>query len=622
MKLVVLSPSSLPEELLAGLGHLCESEGFAVGEGGIAVTARRAGRFAFRLEENSLEVEYRVPAEFFRALSYLKQPSRQPLAWKQQPAFAEVGAMLDCSRNAVLTPDTVKLMLRKMALMGMSVAMMYTEDTYEIPQQPYFGYLRGRYTQQQLRELDRYAADLGIELIPCIQTLAHLERALHWPQNDPDLRDTEDCLMVGEEKVYAYIEQMFQAVRACFHTRRIHIGMDEAWSLGLGNFRFKNGIVPAWELMNRHLSRVAALAQKYNFAPMIWSDMYLRAASPTGGYYDVPDQLPQPVLDAALPDVPLVYWDYYHMDRASYRKLFDVHEQFGAPVLFAGGLWSWVGPVPAVEKMRSASLPGLEEARDHHISTVLATAWGDNGAECPLPAILYGLQLYAEFTYTGDTSPSALASRFESCVGEPCEAFSRLGEFDLPALFAPVSDDPVNFSKFLLYQDPLLPLFQADCEGLALSGRYESLQRLYHGFTSQEPRFEAMYRFYEQLAGLLALKVQWFLQAPAARCQSPQAAQMAALAHACARQCESCRAAWGRLWEAVNKPFGYEVIDLRMAGLTGRFRTAEVQMQRLHQGEIDEIETLACPKLRCLTNADGKFRGCYSWGECISACRI
>ena len=86
------------------------------------------------------------------------------------------------------------------------------------------------------------------------------------------------------------------------------------------------------------------------------------------------------------------------MDRASYRKLFDVHEQFGAPVLFAGGLWSWVGPVPAVEKMRSASLPGLEEARDHHISTVLATAWGDNGAECPLPAILYGLQLYAEFT--------------------------------------------------------------------------------------------------------------------------------------------------------------------------------------------------------------------------------
>ena len=37
MKLVVLSPSSLPEELLAGLGHLCESEGFAVGAGPAAL---------------------------------------------------------------------------------------------------------------------------------------------------------------------------------------------------------------------------------------------------------------------------------------------------------------------------------------------------------------------------------------------------------------------------------------------------------------------------------------------------------------------------------------------------------------------------------------------------------
>lgn len=103
-------------------------------------------------------------------------------------------------------------MLRKMALMGMSVAMLYTEDTYEIPQQPYFGYLRGRYTQQQLRELDRYAADLGIELIPCIQTLAHLERALHWPQNDPDLRDTEDCLMVGRKR---YMPTSSRCSRLC-----------------------------------------------------------------------------------------------------------------------------------------------------------------------------------------------------------------------------------------------------------------------------------------------------------------------------------------------------------------------------------------------------------------------
>lgn len=41
--------------------------------------------------------------------------------------------MFDTSRNAVLRPDTLRSFLRKMALMGMNLGMMYTEDTYEVP---------------------------------------------------------------------------------------------------------------------------------------------------------------------------------------------------------------------------------------------------------------------------------------------------------------------------------------------------------------------------------------------------------------------------------------------------------------------------------------------------------
>ena len=85
--------------------------------------------------------------------------------------------------------------------------------------------------------------------------------------------------MVGEEKTYVFIEQLLRAVSGTFRTRRVHIGMDEAWSLGLGNYRFKNGFVPSHQLMEQHLARVCAIAQKYSLQPMIWSDMYLRAAS-------------------------------------------------------------------------------------------------------------------------------------------------------------------------------------------------------------------------------------------------------------------------------------------------------------------------------------------------------
>ena len=44
--------------------------------------------------------------------------------------------MLDCSRNAVPRVEAVKMVLRKMALMGLNTLMLYTEDTYEVPEQP------------------------------------------------------------------------------------------------------------------------------------------------------------------------------------------------------------------------------------------------------------------------------------------------------------------------------------------------------------------------------------------------------------------------------------------------------------------------------------------------------
>ena len=90
------------------------------------------------------------------------------------PIFTLNGAMIDMSRNAVMTVNTVKFMMRKMALMGMNAFMLYTEDTYELEGYSYFGHMRGRYTKEELRELDAYALSLGIELIPCIQMLGHL----------------------------------------------------------------------------------------------------------------------------------------------------------------------------------------------------------------------------------------------------------------------------------------------------------------------------------------------------------------------------------------------------------------------------------------------------------------
>ena len=88
--------------------------------------------------------------------------------------FEKIGLMMDCSFNTVPTVKTVKLMIDLLSKMGYNRLELYTEDTYEIKNRPYFGYLRGRYTGAELKELDAYAISKGIELRPCIQVLAHL----------------------------------------------------------------------------------------------------------------------------------------------------------------------------------------------------------------------------------------------------------------------------------------------------------------------------------------------------------------------------------------------------------------------------------------------------------------
>ena len=192
--------------------------------------------------------------------------------------------MFDVSRNAVLQPDTLRFFLRKMAMMGLNLGMMYTEDTYEVPGQPYFGYQRGRYSTDELRALDDYADMLGIELCPCIQTLGHLNRALHWPAL-AHLKDNEEVLLADDAQTYAFLEELIAAAAALpFQTHPHRHGRGP---------RHRFGRAPApprlrgpHTIIRRHLSRVLEITRRHGLSAMMWSDMYFRPDSPTDGYYD------------------------------------------------------------------------------------------------------------------------------------------------------------------------------------------------------------------------------------------------------------------------------------------------------------------------------------------------
>ena len=622
MEPILLSFSgTLPEGFPRALEELGPLLGLVAGEGGVPVEVFRSKGPEAEKQGGRVRLGWSKPVHLYRALSLLREGWEEPSYVRRERPCFEVGAMLDVSRNAVLKPEALRRLLCRMALMGIDAAMLYTEETYEVPEEPYFGYMRGRYSAEELRALDDYAAALGIELIPCIQTLGHLNRFLHWPAARR-YADNGEVLLADSEETYGLLRRMLRAASAPFRTRRIHIGMDEAHGIGLGTHLRKFGYEDPHAIIRRHLLRVKELTDELGLEPMMWSDMYFRPDSPTGGYYDSGEPS-QAAMDSVVPGVRLVYWDYYHNTEAEYESMLERHRKLAGTPVFAGGVWTWAGPAPDYEKTLQTTVPALTACKKAGVPLVLVTAWGDDGAEASFLTALPGLQLYAEFSYTGGYDADQLARRFRTCCGGDIAPFLGLSRFNGVPGTRPTPVQPVNAAKFLLYQDPMVQLFAKDLEGLALSDHFAGLAEEYAGYA--EGPFQPLMAFYAQLARVLAGKCRWHesIAAAVAREDRAAAASLAADLAQVERDAAALRRLWRSLWMDLNKPYGFEVIDGRMGAVQARLETARTRVSAWAAGDHGEgLEELREAPLPYTLREDGALSGCYAIGDIVSACKI
>ena len=288
-------------------------------------------------------------------------------------------------------------------------------------------------------------------MIPCIQTLGHSAMILRWRKSMGMLADTGGTLLVGEEETYRYIAQILKDASAPYRSRRIHIGMDESSDLGTGAYRARHGERPSIDVFEEHINRVMELTREQGLEPMIWSDMYFAHLSPTKDY-DPEIHYPEEMIRKIPKDLSLVYWDYYHHSEAFYRGVIQQHRQSEAPVMFAGGLWNWCTPAVNEEHMLSTVLPALRACREEGVDRVFATAWGDDGAESVPLSLLYGLQVYAEFQYTGDYNEKELGQRFFALHKADPRAYLDLSGFDMVPKAVKGEVLAPNPAHFLLYE--------------------------------------------------------------------------------------------------------------------------------------------------------------------------
>ncbi|MFP5112899.1 beta-N-acetylhexosaminidase [Bacillaceae bacterium C204] len=584
------------EGLEQGLSIICNELKIEQSEEGFPINVtQKDGPLTVSCQQDHGEISFQDKIHFFRAVGLWLQEFKESNDFQvsEKPQFKTNGVMVDVSRNAVMTVEGIQNLLRKMALMGLNVVMMYTEDTFTVEKYPYFGYMRGRYSEQELRECDDYANHFGIEMIPCIQTLAHLTEALKW-NYAANIRDTADILLVGNEETYEFIEQLLKAASKPFRSNRIHIGMDEAHQLGLGKYLEQHGYQKRFSIMNEHLHRVVALAEKLSLKPMIWSDMYFRLGSKTGNYYDLNAHIPTDVIDSMPKDVQMVYWDYYHTDEEFYRTFLQKHKEFGSEPIFAGGVWTWNGIAPNYGKTINTTNAALEACKKEGITEVFATMWGDNGAETHPYAGLAGLQLYAEHGYGSNLSQEKLAKRFSFCTGGDWDDFLSLNDFDETPGVSKDNLHESHPSKFLLWQDVLLGLYDENIRTLPLSEHYLNLASRMEKAKERNKNWSEMFSFYSQLAQVLSIKAKFGVQLKAAydRKDRQELTHLKDQLPLLRSAVDKLRKLHRSLWFSTLKPFGWEIIDIRYGGILSRLETAEHRLQLWLDGSVSRIEEL------------------------------
>ncbi len=501
-----------------------------------------------------------------------------------------LGIMVDCSRNAVYSVSAVKRLITVLHKMGYNMLMLYTEDTYEVDNQPKFGYLRGRYTKAEIKEIVAFGEENDVEIIPCIQTLAHLNQIFRWPEYK-EINDTADILLAEDERTYKLIEDMFSTLRQCYKTPWVHIGMDEAHNLGKGKYRDINGEQDRFGILKHHLERVSKIAEKYGFKPMMWSDMFFRLAAGGEYYSDNPELITPEIADCVPENVELVYWNYYSRLYYKYDNMIKAHKRFNKPVWFAGGAWTWTGFAPHNKMSLEYTLPAMRSCRENDVPNIFLTCWGDNGGECTVFSVLPTL-FYAAEVYRGNEDMELIAKRFEEMFGIGFYNFMKLDyPASLPEEFALAGNTP---DRSFVYNDPFCGVMDnivLKCEniGAKYSVYAEELKQL-----ENVPEYGYLFKYTRALCELLSVKSDLGIRTREAYGKKDKSALTELLNDysLAEEKLDEFYSTYRKAWLKDKKGSGLEIQDIRLGGLKMRLADCRLRLKEYINGEIDVIDDL------------------------------
>lgn len=229
-------------------------------------------------------------------------------------------AQLDLARQ-METMDFIKETLSLFSRAGYNGVLLYLEDriataSYDLPAP------NECYTEEEIKELVKYAESIHMELVPCVATLGHAERFLRhkellkFSELQGDMKgrlggDFKQAFCISHPEFYDFIGTYLTEVAALFPSGYFHIGLDEFWDYNLCPACRKRmpDLASEQKCFLEHICRIREILAGAGKQVMMWSDMFEI-------YADIFKDVP--------PDVIMVDWQYQQEVRDYKGHLLDV----------------------------------------------------------------------------------------------------------------------------------------------------------------------------------------------------------------------------------------------------------------------------------------------------------
>ena len=604
------------EKFLPGMAQIQQQLGFCLDEGGYEIACRQSGSgITVQISNHKAMVSYGKDCLFFRAFSlavqYVDGEDRTITVENQ---FTHYGTMQNTSSH-VMSVKGVKDLLVQHALMGYDYLELYTEVCYEVPEEPYFGYMKGRFTQAELKELAQFGDMMCVELVPSVQTLGHMADLFKWGPYG-EVHDIQATMLVDYERTYELIERMLRSLRQCYTTNRINLGMDEAYFMGKGRYHwFVDDTLPDPSMMYiRHLKRVLEIAKKVGFTDLaIWYDNLFEINFK--GYINPPEWLwkdfKQEIVDN-FPEVRLIFWNYVIRDVDDFCRFVGYIRQLSPHVSFASMVHGYTSFAP--ENYITASLveTAKEGCKRCGIDDLMITWWGGKSSSLA--------QLGGYYHYIENCGTNTGYDFDEHCKFLFGYTYEELCALDLPNKIESDTGstgmaEGNNPCFYILAEDPLLGTMSCHIPADACK-TYAEHARVLGELAQRDSMFSYIYRFEQVLCETLAVKADLSQVVKAAYDAGDKEALRAIATDripVIMEKMEQFRDAYYAYWLTYNRHFGWDRYENMLGGHIYRLGKVAKLLLDYADGKVEKIEELEQTRLPVNRNKVGHVIGNGSW---------